>query len=79
MNINMSRALVPMQTSVAVNGPVPVSKSHGVNLYADDRSHDTGRMRFIGYGSRERHRLYGPSGRASMKNIQSGNIIDLYV
>ena len=60
-------------------GPVAVLQQQGANHHPFEQRPATGGLKFIGYGFKEKDKLYGPSGRADKKNGNNGVIVDLYV
>ena len=80
MNIDFSKALVPVQIPHRPIGPVAVLRQEGANHHPfEQRPPASGGLKFIGYGFKEKDKLYGPSGRADGKNGNNGVIVDLYV
>lgn len=75
MNIQNSKALVPVQTSMnlyAYNQHKELDRFQRHNLPGDE-------MVFIGYGTRYNNNNYTPHGKIKDDRIVLGELIDIYV
>ena len=75
MNVDTTRALIPVQTALE---PVKTIEHKGIDRFRYHNQHRDGII-FMGYGQNDKAGNYGPYGKEIKSKALTGGIVDIWV